>query len=116
MAKVNLNADLRSLTEFIEWLQRAKTGDVCVYYVGDLQYDRQVEVSDDEPAAEAKRAQVRALNALANAIMRMQQERNIILMQKRVGPSQWEYWAVRINGGQKPVRKEFKPRDQLLVA
>jgi hypothetical protein len=84
------------LSAYDDWMQDAKHGDMVVYWRGDLQYDRQVVVSDDDPDRAEKRKMLFALNVLANRIVDDAKAGRVALTQRRLGYSTFEYRALRI--------------------
>ena len=76
----------------VDWLVDAKAGEAVAYYRGHLAHDRcmstPVLTSDER----------RRLVALANRIMAAHDQGLVIPLQRRVGPHEWLYLAVRASG------------------
>lgn len=81
------------LTQYYDWFKRAKHGEVLVYWTGDLQFDRD---TGNYPEADAAQDILcKSLSGVADAILRDASKKGVILTQKRLGPSNYEYRATR---------------------
>ncbi len=78
--------------QFVDWLVDASVGETIPYYRGHLAHDRcmstPVLTSDER----------RRLVAVANRIMAAHDQGLVIPLQRRVGPHEWLYLAVRTSG------------------
>lgn len=76
----------------VDWLVDASAGEAIAYYRGHLSHDRcmstPVLTSDER----------RRLVAVANRIMAAHDQGLVIPLQRRVGPHEWLYLAVRTSG------------------
>ena len=77
-----------SATAFGDRLMEAKPGQVIVYHVGFLAWDRYKAVS------ELPEQQRRELNDLANYVMRLMDAGWLHLLQRRIGPERLVYLAI----------------------
>jgi hypothetical protein len=76
-------------TGLVDWLIDAKPGDRVVYYRGHLGHDRM-------PSAKVLDRRVRTeLHAVANRVMALAGQGLVLPVQKRVGPEDWLYIAVK---------------------
>ena len=107
-----LEAGAGSLAEFYEWLHRSGHGDVLVYWTGDLQYDRQVQVDPTDPEAHEKQMTVSALNAVADAVLRANAAGFLELTQKRHDVGVYEYRATRLRAGFEKLQLKQFTRNQ----
>ena len=74
---------------FVDWLIGAGPGDKLVYYRGHLAHDRM-------PSTEALDGQSRiTLQAVANRVMAAASQNLILPVQKRIGPEEFLYIAVK---------------------
>jgi hypothetical protein len=103
------------LSAYDDWMQDAKHGDMVVYWRGDLQYDRQVVISDNDPDRAEKRKMLSALNVLANRIIDDAKAGRVALTQKRLGYSTFEYRALRIRELRRTNNATTRLRDDNLV-
>lgn len=88
------------INDFRIWLSQAHPGERFTYYTGDLYHDRQRE-SGVLPIPERI-----LLSQLADEVYRAARTDQILLVQRRVGPSNFEYMAVR---RRPPHRKKSQP-------
>lgn len=76
----------------VDWLVDASAGETIAYYRGHLAHDRcmstPVLTSDER----------RRLIAVANRIMAAHDQSLVIPLQRRMGPNEWLYLAVRASG------------------
>jgi hypothetical protein len=78
---------------FVDWLTDASPGDKLVYYRGHLGHDRM-------PSAKVLDRQARVeLHALATRVMVTAAQGLVLPVQKRVGPEDWLYIAVKAQPG-----------------
>ena len=84
-----------ALSEYYDWMKDAAQGDVLVYWSGDLQYDRQVVIPEDNVLRSADRKRIAALNVLAERVLEDADDGLLCLTQKRIGFSLFEYRATR---------------------
>jgi hypothetical protein len=78
---------------FVDWLIDASPGDKLVYYRGHLGHDRM-------PSAKVLDRQARVeLHALATRVMVTAAQGLVLPVQKRVGPEDWLYIAVKAQPG-----------------
>ncbi len=76
----------------VDWLVGASSGETIAYYRGHLAHDRcksRLVLTSDER---------RRLIAVANRIMAASDQGLVIPLQRRVGPHEWLYLAVRASG------------------
>jgi hypothetical protein len=85
------------VSDYREWFDASRHGDVLVYHVGDLQYDRQAQYDEDKPEERENWKVVVTLNAVADAISYEARKGNLVLTQRRLGESKYEYIATRRN-------------------
>lgn len=102
-----LDAGAGALADYYDWQHESKHGDVLVYWIGDLQTERQYVGDPDDPDFFTKKKRAMVANSLAERIIADNKAGLITLVQKRLGDHQYEYWAVRLaqrgggTGGQK---------------
>jgi hypothetical protein len=78
---------------FVDWLIDASPGDKLVYYRGHLGHDRM-------PSAKVLDRQARVeLHALATRVMVTAAQRLVLPVQRRIGPEDWLYIAVKAQPG-----------------
>ena len=77
---------------FVDWLIDARPGDALVYYRGHLSHDRMPSVS---PLTDLKR---RKLAEVANRVLVAEAQGLVMPVQRRVGPHEWLYLAIRTHG------------------
>jgi hypothetical protein len=97
MAAITLETGAGALSEYYDWFKQAPDGQTLIYHTGDLQFDRD---ETNGPVKCAPRAQ--ALSALASRVLADAQDGYLVLTQKRLGSSRYEYRATR-------VRSPFEP-------
>jgi hypothetical protein len=116
MARTVLEVGPGALAEYYDWIKDAAHGDVLVYWQGDLQFDRQVEVPADDVLRSAERTRIRALNFVADRVLADAREGLLHLTQLRIGTNLFEYRATRrrVSGG-KPSVSEIR-NDNLVPA
>ena len=85
-----------SLSAYYEWFADAEHGAVLVYWTGDLQYDRQVEIDENDVLRTIERMERDALDITAKRIGKDANDGHLILTQKRLGVSVYEYRATRV--------------------
>jgi hypothetical protein len=76
------------LSEFRAWLARAKPGEQLEYHRGDLSWDR-------SPASDLAEDERRALAKAADAALQAAEDGFVHLVQRRNGPLDFSYLAVR---------------------
>lgn len=84
-----------ALSDYYDWLKQAAAGDVLVYWVGDLQSQRQKEIPETDVLRTIERMNIAQLNVIADRIRRDAGEGQILLTQKRLGYGEYEYRATR---------------------
>jgi hypothetical protein len=84
-----------ALSDYYDWLKQAAAGDVLIYWSGDLQYDRQVVVHEADVLRTQDRERIFALNIIAERVLTDAKDGQILLTQKRLGQSVYEYRATR---------------------
>lgn len=84
------------ISDYHEWYDDARHGDVLVYYTGDLQYDRQGVYDEHKPEEKESWAKTIVLNAVADSIAYEARKGNLILTQRRLAESNYEYRATRV--------------------
>ena len=77
---------------FVDWLIDARPGDALVYYRGHLSHDRMPSVS---PLTDLKR---RKLADVATRVLVAEAQGLVMPVQRRVGPHEWLYLAIRTHG------------------
>jgi hypothetical protein len=95
MARTVLEVGPGALAEYYDWMKGAASGDVLVYWQGDLQYDRQVVISADDVLRSADRARISALNFVSDRVLKDSKEGLLHLTQLRIGSNLFEYRATR---------------------
>lgn len=86
----------------VDWLVDANAGDAVAYYRGHLAHDRCMStpvLTIDER---------RRLIAVANRIMAAHDQGLVIPLQRRVGPHEWLYLAVRASGRLQAARVQSR--------
>lgn len=84
------------IADYHDWFDGASHGDVLIYYTGDLQYDRQAVYDESKTEEKADWAKTITLNAVADSIAYEAKRGNLILTQRRLGESNYEYRASRV--------------------
>jgi hypothetical protein len=84
-----------SLSEYYDWMNSAKNGDILVYWHGCLQYDRQVMIPFDDVMRSADRLRIASLNAVASRVFDDAEDGLLSLTQHRLGEGISEYRATR---------------------
>ena len=84
-----------ALSDYYDWLKQSAAGDVLVYWVGDLQYDRQIVVPDGDVLRANDRFRINSLNVLADRIREDAADGQLYLTQKRLAWNVFEYRATR---------------------
>lgn len=102
-----LELDAGAIAAYYEWLKSARHGDVLVYWVGDLQYDRQAYPPKDDPGYEEAQRRLALLGVVADRVFDDAKSGELILTQLRLGPSRWEYRAGRFITPEKRNRQGF---------
>ena len=77
---------------FVDWLIDARPGDTLVYYRGHLSHDRMPSVS---ALADLQR---RRLAEVANRVLAAEAQGLVMPVQRRIGPHEWLYLAIRTHG------------------
>jgi hypothetical protein len=105
MTRTVLEVGPGALAEYYDWLKDAAAGDVLVYWQGDLQYDRQVVVPENDVLRSSERTRIRALNYVADRVLVDARGGQLHLTQLRIGTNVFEYRATRRRelGGQPTV-------------
>jgi hypothetical protein len=117
-ARTVLEVDVGALGDYYDWLQTAANGDVLVYWQGDLQYDRQVQIPHHDVMRTTERLRINMLNVVADRAFRDAKAGDLTLTQFRVGEGIYEYRAQRRRQsypGQPSVRSDA-PNDHLVLA
>lgn len=109
MTVTELEVDAGSLSEYYDWFSIAETGDLLVYWVGDLAYDRDEQNHRTRVDFKDKRSQISALDALATRIRKDAEDGFLILTQKKINNSLYEYRAAR-------VRAQFENRNKKVTS
>ncbi len=84
-----------ALSEYYDWIKSAAHGDKLVYWIGDLQYDRQVVISPTDLLRKDKRDEISALNVVASRLHDDAKAGLVKLTQKRLDVGVFEYRAMR---------------------
>jgi hypothetical protein len=105
MKRTVLEVGPGALSEYYDWIKDAASGDVLVYWQGDLQYDRQITVPTDDVLRAAERTRIQALNFVADRVLKDSKGGLLHLTQLRIGTNLFEYRATRrrASGGQHTV-------------
>ena len=101
MSRTSLNISANTLTEYDAWIKGSKHGDVLVYYTGDLASDR----TTLEKLTDETRRRLNVINALAVRASDDSRSGQVVLFQKRLGESLWQYIAMRLR---KPVGRSVR--------
>ena len=75
-----------STTDILEWLQSSQPYDAYVYYTGFIARDR----CDPTKPEESRR-----IGQAASLAMDLEEKRKVFLFQRRLGPMQYEYIAIK---------------------
>jgi hypothetical protein len=84
-----------ALSDYYDWLKQASAGDVLVYWTGDLQYDRQIQIPETDVLRTIERMRIAQLNVIADRIRKDADEGEVLLTQKKHGYGYFEYRATR---------------------
>jgi hypothetical protein len=84
-----------ALAEYYDWLKASKDGDRLVYWIGDLQFDRQIDIPASDVLRATDRLNVAQLNAVASRILADSKTGDLQLTQKKLSESVYEYRATR---------------------
>ncbi|UPT95482.1 hypothetical protein J4G48_0040725 [Bradyrhizobium barranii subsp. apii] len=95
MERIVLEVGPGALADYYDWLKQSAAGDVLVYWQGDLQFDRQVVVPETDVLRNAERLRITTLNVLADRVLEDAADGQLLLTQKRIGTSLFEYRATR---------------------
>ncbi|WP_315729901.1 hypothetical protein [Bradyrhizobium sp. SZCCHNRI2010] len=95
MERTVLEVSPGALSDYYDWLKAAASGDVLVYWSGDLQYDRQVVIPENDVLRGHDRLRLATLNILADRILEDAKDGHVLLTQKRLGTNIFEYRATR---------------------
>jgi hypothetical protein len=106
-----------ALSDYYDWMKAANSGDVLIYWTGDLQFDRQVVISDNDVMRAADRQNIAQLNAVASRIFVDAKLGQLHLTQRKVSETVYEYRAARRRQsyGSSSVTSVL-PNDQLVLA
>jgi hypothetical protein len=104
-----------ALAEYYDWMKAASDGDRLVYWIGDLQFDRQIEISETDVMRAADRLNVAQLNAVASRILADSKAGDLQLTQKKLTESVYEYRATRRREAYGSSTSVL-PNDQLVLA
>jgi hypothetical protein len=116
MARTVLEVGQGALAEYYDWMKDAANGDVLVYWQGDLQYDRQINVPASDVLRTALRTRIQALNFVADRVLADAKAGLLHLTQLRIGTNLFEYRATRRRDiGGKPTVSEIR-NDNLVPA
>ena len=111
-----LEVDTGALGEYYDWLQGAAKGDTLVYWRGDLQYDRQVVIPQNDVLRTADRQRIAMLNVVADRVLRDAKAGELSLTQFKVGESIYEYRATRRRQSYPGQPQVSIPHDNLVLA
>jgi hypothetical protein len=95
MQRTVISVDPNALTEYDEWMKASGHGDVLVYWIGDLQFDRLTVFNDKTEEQSEDQKKINVLNALADRIRSDARRKEVALTQKRLGEMKFEYRATR---------------------
>lgn len=84
------------IADYHSWMDNAHHGDILIYHVGDLQYDRQAVYDENDPAQKVAWGNTILLNAVADSIAYEQRMGKVSLTQRRIDESVYEYRATRL--------------------
>ena len=96
MSTTTLEVSAGALSDYDDWMKASRHGDLLVYWRGDLQFDRSVEIAESDIARTEERKAINTLNAVADRIRRDAKDGQLTLTQRRLGESNYEYRATRI--------------------
>jgi hypothetical protein len=115
MERTVLDVAVGALSDYYDWMQAAAHGDVLIYWTGDLQYDRQVEVPENDVMRAADRQRVIMLNMVADRASKDAKQGLLHLTQRRISGGVFEYRATRRRQllGKSTL---VQPNDQLVLA
>ena len=115
MNTTTLVVEAGALTEFDAWFKNAAAGDCLIYSKGDLQYDRQVAIDEANKERADERKAIATLNAIANRAWDAMKAGEVLLTQRRLGQSEFEYRATRVRYAY-PGKKPKVRHDELVPA
>lgn len=84
-----------ALSEYYDWIKSAAHGDTLVYWVGDLQFERQIVISPSDLLRKNRRDEISSLNVLASRLHDDAKAGLVKLTQKRLDWGVFEYRAHR---------------------
>jgi hypothetical protein len=113
MERTVLDVAVGALSDYYDWMQGSAHGDVLIYWTGDLQFDRQVEIPENDVLRTADRQRVTMLNVVADRVSKDAKQGLLYLTQRRISGGVFEYRATRRRqlSGKSPVLN-----DQLVLA
>lgn len=95
-ARTVLDIGPGALAEYYEWIKNASHGDVLVYWKGDLQFERQIQISEYDLARSQRRMEISVLNVIASRVFDDAKAGLVSLTQKRLSDGIYEYRATRL--------------------
>lgn len=93
MRRMTLVAGAGALAEYIEWFGGSRLGDAVIYYRGDLSFDR--DPANFPDLDQEGRDALAGIGALADSVLRDAKAGYLVLNQRKVGESNYEYIATR---------------------
>jgi hypothetical protein len=114
MARTLLEVAAGAVSDYYDWLKQAPAGDVLVYWVGDLQHDRGIEIPETDVLRGDRRLQISTLNVIADRVREDADDGLLTLTQKRLATNVFEYRATRRR--QVFITKEPQRNDDLVLA
>lgn len=114
MRKLDLVAGAGALAEYTEWFGDSRPGDVVAYYRGDLAYDRD---PANFPTLDREGSErLAGIGAVADSVKRDVKAGYLILTQRKLGESNYEYLATRKLSPTEKLLQENKARHEALHA
>jgi hypothetical protein len=93
MRLMELEAGAGALAEYYDWFKDARTGDVLVYWNGDLQFDR--DPTNHPDLDDEQKLQIAVTDSLAKRILSDASDGYLVLSQQKIAESRYRYKATR---------------------
>jgi hypothetical protein len=113
-ARTYLDIAAGAVSDYYDWLKQAPAGGVLVYWIGDLQHDRGIEIPETDVLRGDRRVQIATLNVIADRIREDAEEGHLLLTQRRLATNVFEYRATRRR--RVFITKEPQRNDDLVLA
>jgi hypothetical protein len=93
MRLLELEAGAGALAEYYDWFRDARTGDVLIYWNGDLQFDR--DPNNFPELDDEQKDQIAVTDALAKRILSDAGDGYLVLSQRKISENRYRYQAAR---------------------